>query len=318
MVELTRLAEELGYATAYVGDSQMLWREAYVILGAAALATSRITLSAGVTNPISRDPTVLAAAAETLHDLSDGRTIIGIGTGDSALQTIGKKPATLAYFERSILAMRALIAGETVAHPETESPSRLTYARPGARIPVYLAVSGPRIHRLAGRIADGAIVLAGIDPTLLAASRRELEAGAAEAGRDLAAEQFRVVCWTPCSIQDDGVAARAAVKSHVARILKRNLPFELSPEAMEAVRRIRAEYEYYQHMVVGSEHGHPVSDELVESFAVAGTPSEARDQLERLAASGLVDEIALIPHSPDPVDRERIIRQVGTFLTSRQ
>jgi 5,10-methylenetetrahydromethanopterin reductase len=87
---------------------------------------------------------------------------------------------------------------------------------------------------------------------------------------------------------------------------------------MEAVRRIRAEYEYYQHMVVGSEHGHPVSDELVESFAVAGTPSEARDQLERLAASGLVDEIALIPHSPDPVDRERIIRQVGTFLTSRQ
>ena len=50
---------------------------------------------------------------------------------------------------------------------------------------------------------------------------------------------------------------------------------------------------------------------------MAGTLAEVREQLERLAASGLVDEIALIPHSPDPVDRERIIREVGTFLASR-
>src|SRR5205814_903696 len=47
MVELTRLAEDLGFGCVYIGDSQMIWREAYVILGAAAMATSRITLAPG-------------------------------------------------------------------------------------------------------------------------------------------------------------------------------------------------------------------------------------------------------------------------------
>jgi 5,10-methylenetetrahydromethanopterin reductase len=314
IVELTRISEELGFSTVYLGDSQMIWREAYVILGAAAMETSRVTLSTGVTNPISRDPAVVAGAFETLDALSGGRTIIGIGTGDSALQTIGRKPAKLAYFEQSIKLIRDLIAGKTVIHPDTQAEVRLTYARPGARIPIYIAVSGPRIHRLAGRVADGAIVLVGTDPTLLAAARRELEAGAAEVGRDLKADGFKVVCWTPCSIQDDGKAARAAVKAHVSRILKRDLPFPLEPKTMEAVRKIREQYEYYEHMVAGTDHGEIVPDDLVESFAVAGTPAEAREQFERLASSGLVDEIAIIPHSTDQADRERIIRIVGGII----
>jgi 5,10-methylenetetrahydromethanopterin reductase len=190
----------------------------------------------------------------------------------------------------------------------------LTYAQAGPSIPVYLAVSSPKIHRLAGKIADGAIVLVGTDPQFLQASRRELEAGAAEAGRDLKAQGFRVVCWTPCSIQDDGPAARSAVKAHVARVLKRKLPFELDAATMEVVHKIREHYEYYEHMVAGTAHGDLVSDELVERFAVAGTPAEARAQLERLASTGLVDEIAIIPHTQEPVERERIIRLVGEMI----
>lgn len=314
IVELIRLAEQLGYATVYLGDSQMIWREAYTILGAAAMVTERIGLAGGVTNLVTRDPAVVAAATETLRELAGERVLLGIGTGDSAVQTLGMKPARLAQFERGIGLLRELIAGRSPTHPVSGAEVRLTYARAGTRVPVHIAVSGPRIHRLAGRIADGAIVLVGTDPNLLGASRRELEAGAAEAGRDLAAERFRVVCWTPCSIQEDGRAAREAVKAHVARVLKRELPFPLDPEAMEAVRRIREEYEYYQHMVVGTEHGSPVPDELVERFAVAGTPTEARQQLERLAASGLVDEIAIIPHTAEPGDRERIIRLVAEII----
>lgn len=314
IVALTKLAEDLGYSSAYIGDSQMIWRELYVILGAAATATSRITLSPGVTNPLTRDVAVTAAASLTLHALSGGRTLLGIGTGDSAVETLGQKPATLDRLERSVQALRGLIAGETATHPESGASVQLTYAQPGTRIPLYIAVSGPRIHRLAGRIADGAIVLVGTDTDALAASRRELEAGATEAGRDLQADGFKVVCWTPCSIQDDGKAARAAVKAHVARVLKRTLPFPLRPEAEEVARRIRQGYEYYQHMVVGSEHGELVPDDLVERFAVAGSPAEAREQIERLMASGLVDEIALIPHTPNPADRERIIHTAGKLI----
>src|SRR4051794_18222954 len=91
IVEVIQLAENLGFASVYVGDSQMIWREAYTILGAAAQTTSRITLAPGVTNPITRDLAVLAAATETLQELSDGRSVLGIGTGDSSLETLGKK-----------------------------------------------------------------------------------------------------------------------------------------------------------------------------------------------------------------------------------
>jgi 5,10-methylenetetrahydromethanopterin reductase len=83
---------------------------------------------------------------------------------------------------------------------------------------------------------------------------------------------------------------------------------------MEVVRKIRGEYEYYEHMVAGTPHGDIVPDELVEKFAIAGTPDEARDQLRRLAATGLVDEIAIIPHAHNPADRERIVRLVGSML----
>jgi 5,10-methylenetetrahydromethanopterin reductase len=292
----------------------MIWREAYVLLGAVATATSQITISTGVTNPITRDPSVVAAAMATLEELIPGRVRLSIGAGDSSVETLGKKPARLAYLEQSVQLIRALIAGETVTHPDSQAPVHLTYTAPETYVPIHVAVSSPRIHRLAGRVADGAIVLVGIDRAFLEASRHELEAGAAETGRDLVADGFRVVCWTPCSIQDDGKAARSAVKAHVARVLKRPLPFEMSPAEMEIVRKIREDYEYYEHMVVGTQHGEVVTDELAEKFAICGTPAEARDQLERLAATGLVDEIAIIPHSQNPADRERIIRQVGEMF----
>jgi 5,10-methylenetetrahydromethanopterin reductase len=314
MLTLTKLAEEAGFSCAYIGDSQMIWREPYVMLGAAAMVTKHITLATGVTNPITRDLGVLAASWITLRETVGDRLLIGIGAGDSSVETLGKKPSTLANLERSVQILRDLIAGSAVKSPETNSEVRITYAQSGTRIPAYLAVSSPKIHRLAGKIGDGAIVLVGVDPQFLKASRHELEAGAAEAGTTLEARNFRVVCWTPCSILDDGRAARSAVKAHVARVLKRKLPFELDAATMDVVDKIRQQYEYYEHMVVGTHHGEVVTDELVERFAIAGTPKEARDQLERLAASGLVDEIAIIPHTQDPRDRDRIIRLVGEMI----
>ncbi len=314
MVSLIKLSEDLGFSCAYVGDSQMIWREAYVILGAAAMVTKKITLATGVTNPITRDLGVIAAGWTTLREAVGDRLLLGIGTGDSSLETIGKKPSTLANLERSMVMVRDLIGGKTVKYPDTDASVRLTYVEPGTHIPAYVAVSSPKIHRLAGRIADGAIVLVGTDPKFLEASRRELEAGAAEVGRDLKKDGFRVVCWTPCSIQEDGRAARSAVKAHVARVLKRKLPFELDPASEEVAKKIREHYEYYEHMVPGTAHGDLVSDELVERFAIAGTPVEARAQMERLVGTGLVDEVAIIPHTQEPVERERILRLVGEMI----
>ena len=77
MRELTHLAEELGYDNVWFGDSQNIWREAYVNMAAAAVGTERIVFGTGVTQAITRHPSVLASVWATLHELTGGRIACG-------------------------------------------------------------------------------------------------------------------------------------------------------------------------------------------------------------------------------------------------
>src|SRR5512142_1903416 len=102
MIQLAQLAEQLGYSHIWVGDSHLIWREAYVNMAAMMLNTSKAKFGTGVTNPLTRHPSVLASAYATLEEYAPGRTIVGIGLGDSSVETMGLKPSTLANFEKSI------------------------------------------------------------------------------------------------------------------------------------------------------------------------------------------------------------------------
>ncbi len=83
-VELLALAESHGFEYGWTYDSHVLWQESFPLLTLAAQATTTMKLGHCVTNPGTREPTVLASAYATLHDISDGRMAMGIGRGDSA------------------------------------------------------------------------------------------------------------------------------------------------------------------------------------------------------------------------------------------
>lgn len=304
IVEVAREAEALGYSHVWMGDSQAIWREVYVNLGAAAMATQRIVLGTGVTNPVTRHISVTASALATLGELTGGRVALGIGAGDSAVETVGNRPSRLAALETAIRALRQLLAGDEV--DLGQGTMRLDWVA-NQRVPIIIGASGPRLLRLAGKVADGAIILVGTAPEYLQGAFDCIRQGAEAAGRDLEAEGFKTICWTPCSIDADGDAARAHVKSHVARVLKRPLPFTLSAEDQAVVTKIYEHYEYYQHMVVGADHSDLVPDRLVPKFAIAGTVSECREQVKQLATSG-VHQVSIIPHTPDPADRLDLVR----------
>jgi len=303
IVETVQLAEELGYTHAWIGDSQLIWREAYVNLGAAGLATSRITLAQGVTNPITRHATVTASALATLAELTGGRVALGIGAGDSSVETFGERPAKLSRLRDTVGTIRGLLAGERVDVGTGEA--RLDWAEP-LRIPLFIAGSGPRILGLAGEIADGAIILVGTAPEQVRAAIACIHEAAEGAGRDLNADGFRFVLWAPCSISKDGTAARDFVKSHVARVLKRPLPFALNAEDQAVVDEVYRRYEYYQHMVVGAGHSEIVPERIVSKFAIAGTVADCREQVRALEDTGL-HQIAIIPHTPDPASRRDMV-----------
>jgi 5,10-methylenetetrahydromethanopterin reductase len=301
MIQLAKVTEQLGYSHIWVGDSHLIWREAYVNMAAMALSTTRVMLGTGVTNPLTRHPSVVASAYATLEEYAPGRTIVGIGLGDSSVETMGMKPAKLSYFEKTMAQMRQLLDGQEV-QLETGKIHLLHPCK--NKVPIYIAASGPKMLELSGRIADGIIVLVGVADEYIAHAREKIAAGAKAAGRKV--EDINLVLWVPCAVSDTA-PAKDAVKAHVARVVAHPLPYILDPTEQKVLEEIRKTYDYYHHMDQQANHAEVIPDWLVDKFAIAGTVAECRAQIERIKKSG-IQQIAIIPYSPPGGSREETIR----------
>src|ERR687896_428614 len=156
LIELLQMAEGHGFEYGWTYDSHVLWQESFPTMALAAKATERIKLGHMVTNPGTREPTVVASAYATLHDISDRRMVMGIGRGDSARRVIGQKPVKMAEFESALTMMKDLMNGRPVDWNEKEL--ELGWAQGRAPIPMYVAAYGPRALGVAGRIGDGVII----------------------------------------------------------------------------------------------------------------------------------------------------------------
>src|SRR5204863_1447198 len=119
-IELLQLAEQHGFEYGWTYDSHVLWQESMPTLALAAKATERIKLGHMVTNPGTRDPTVLASAYATLQDISDGRMVMGIGRGDSARRYIGQEPVPVGRFEEALRMIKPFRNGEKVQRNDRE------------------------------------------------------------------------------------------------------------------------------------------------------------------------------------------------------
>jgi 5,10-methylenetetrahydromethanopterin reductase len=301
MIQLARLSEELGFSHVWVGDSHLIWREAYVNMAAVALSTSKMKIGTGVTNPLTRHPSVVASAYATLEEYAPGRMIVGIGLGDSSVETMGMKPARLAYFEKSLQQMRDLIAGKEVQL----DTGKIHIKHPCRRkIPLYVAASGPKMLELSGRIADGIIVLVGVADEYLRQAKKRIEAGAKAAGRKLS--DINLVLWVPCAVSDKA-PAKDAVKAHVARVVAHPQPYVLDEKEQKVLEEIRRTYDYYHHMEQEANHAEVIPDWLVDKFAIAGTVAECRTQVERIKKSG-INQIAIIPYSAPGEERADTLR----------
>jgi 5,10-methylenetetrahydromethanopterin reductase len=301
MIHLAKVSEETGYSHIWVGDSHLIWREAYINMAAMALSTSKVKLGTGVTNPLTRHPSVVASGYATLEEYAPGRMIVGIGLGDSSVETMGMKPAKLSYFENTLRQMRDLFAGKEV-QLETGKIHLLHFCK--SKVPIYIAASGPKMLELSGRIADGIIVLVGVADEYIAHAKEKIAAGAKAAGRKL--EDVDLVLWVPCAVSESA-PAKNAVKAHVARVVAHPLPYVLDPNEQKVLAEIRKTYDYYHHMDQEANHGEVIPDWLVDKFAIAGTVAQCRAQIERIKKSG-VQQIAIIPYSASGGSREETIR----------
>src|SRR5918992_4290950 len=157
LIDLLVLAERQGFEYGWTYDSHVLWQESTPMLALAAAATESIKLGHMVTNPGTRDPTVLASMYATLHDISDGRMVMGIGRGDSARRYINQKPVRVGPFEDALRMIKPFMNGEKVEWNGAEL--ELTWARRELPpIEMHVAGYGPKVLAIAGRVGDGVII----------------------------------------------------------------------------------------------------------------------------------------------------------------
>src|SRR5215831_14635123 len=107
-------AETLGYDTVWVTDSQMLFSDCYAVLALAARQTSRLHIGPGTAICGTRIPPVQVAAMATLNRLAPGRVFLGLGTGNTAMRSMGQRPMKMADFAEYLRVLSALLRGETV------------------------------------------------------------------------------------------------------------------------------------------------------------------------------------------------------------
>jgi 5,10-methylenetetrahydromethanopterin reductase len=154
MVEFIEHAEALGLDEIWLGDEGPA-RDPLSVLAAAAIRTSTIRLAVGITNPYVRHPAATAVSMMTVHELSGGRAILGLGVGGSlALSPLGISPVhPLATMRQAMATMRAVSRGE---RGDSYAPPAGAMTAPD--LPLFIGSRSPRINRLASAIADGAFV----------------------------------------------------------------------------------------------------------------------------------------------------------------
>src|SRR5215213_1413872 len=268
LVELLVLAERHGFEYGWTYDSHVLWQDSMPTLALAAAATDRIKLGHMVTNPGTRDPTVVASAYATLQDISDGRMVMGIGRGDSARRYIGQQPVRIGPFEEALRMIKPFMNGEKVSWNETEI--ELAWVRPELpEIEMHVAGYGPRVLSVAGRVGDGVIIQLA-DPDIIRWTMGTARRAAEEAARD-------PVRWFP-----------AMVSNHVKDLIARyGADGSVVPQALTDYVPSETNYDYGEHSRTGAKHGAFVSDEICDRFCVLGTAEQAIEKLAELESIGV-------------------------------
>jgi 5,10-methylenetetrahydromethanopterin reductase len=283
-------AEQAGWDGITFTDSQNLVGDPFVGVALGAAATQRLQFATGVTNAYTRHPAALANVAASVQETSAGRFVLGIGRGDTALFHLGSKPMPVARFAELVTDVQTYLSGGTVdCHGH---PSRLQFLdrcrQP--KVPLDVAVSGPRMIELAARLAEQVTFAVGADPDRVAWALDVARKAAADAGRDAAEISFGAYVTVACHPDVD--AARALVAGSVSAFAHFSaMPGSTGAGLAEEDRAIVAEvgrrYDSNEHLSARARHNDALRPEFVDRFAVVGAPDRCVERLRELAHLGL-------------------------------
>ncbi len=307
-------AENLGYDYSWATDSQLIRSNPWAVLALAATQTRKIKLGTGLAISGLRLAPVAANGIATINRLAPGRTFLGIGTGNTAMRTMGQAPMRFKPFAEYVRVVRGLLDGEQVDYTLNGSTHAIKFDNLDLgiidisnRIPIHVGGFGPMAQTLAGEIGDGVITgipRGGSIPETLA----NVKKGADRAGRSM--EGFKTTALANLLMLEPGETLQSErVISECGSAIMANVHYlvdwvkETGKEPPAFVLPIWEEYldfhnsrdEETKHQALHASHysyldpeeARFVTPEMIRNFCIAGHPEEIVEQLHGLEKQGL-------------------------------
>jgi probable F420-dependent oxidoreductase len=301
---LAHEAETLGYDALWVPE--VGGPDVFTTLAVYAAATSRVGLATGVIPIQTRTPPVLAMSFASLHALSGGRAIAGLGVSSTIIveQWHGARyPPPLAATRDCVAIMREIFTAGKCAYEGKAYQAkgfRLGFPMPSPPPKIFLAGLNPGMLRLAGAIADG-VLLNYTPPQHIGARIAEVRRGAEAAGRK--AEDVITACYVRCCVTADEASAVAAFQRELGS-------YAFVPAYVQMFGRFGfgdqfAAFQRLWREGRRDEAPGAFSEATVRAIAAIGPAERARAFIEEFRKVGL-DYPILFPVGPGRTTREHI------------
>jgi 5,10-methylenetetrahydromethanopterin reductase len=304
-IKYAKHAEEKGFHSIWIAEDYFL-RDAISTIGSLAVTTSKLKLATGVINPYTRHPALIAMTIATLDELSNGRIILGLGAADKHhVEQMGLKyESPITKIRETIEVIRKLLLGEVTSYqgsvikinniqlgsiPIFESFGFERFRTTRTKVPIYIAAIGPKMLELGGELADGVILPVCCSPHFVKYAIENVKRGIEKAGRS--PNEVDVSALIAFAAAPDSKQAKNEVKGLIAALVSfgtsslskmANKKF-IEPFTEEDVKPIK-EMLHKKGLIEAAKY---VSDDMIDNFAVAGSPDECLDRLSAYEAAGL-------------------------------
>lgn len=340
---VAKAAEDAGFGYLWLYDSPLVFGDTSMACVVAAQATTRIAIGPGVANPAQRPPEYTAQMLATLNTVAPGRTVLGLGVGNSARRSLGLPPVRLEELRTHLETVRQLLSGADVRMTSPSGERLVRFIQPHGRwinitdpIPLWMSAFGPAGQAVAAAVADGLIARwEGPDQAERLRARIRETAHDRPGGSE---PRFGVVCAMQ-PIQDESELERPTIRAALGPLVVSRLRYltanaSSADDVPQQFRDGFVAYSAYRDRLdaqvrhLDNYRGYLVETPPdLESFvtpasmktvALIGPPGRIAEELRAMAAAG-VDHCGLQMAGDQPAWCERMASQVFPLLgISRQ
>ncbi len=302
-----KLIEESGFYGIFSGDIPFGW-EYNQTLQLMANLTSKIKIGLAITNPYTRHPLKTAIAAAGLHTLAPNRLIFGLGAGSQeSLQSLGLDwDRPVQYLRETIQIIRTIAEGGGNPHigPTVTAKEVALWPPAPGNFPIVIGCRRPKMLQLAGELCEG-VILDNVPYNYVDYAKEQIQIGANKKNRSLSNFDY-------CNITSFAVDNERHNAIKKAKYLVPVDFITISQKELSCANLTFQDIQPIQDaLAIQTDDAHQkaaslVTDEMVETFSVAGTPEDCIRRIKDGERAGLNHMILCIPMDPESKPYEAI------------